>query len=129
MKLAVIVTAAMIVAVAQPAVAATRQLNPSEKQLISASFGRALKDPASAQYVFPAIPLTSLNKGAKAPYCFTVNAKNAFGGYVGQKTIVSLLIVSKGQIVGFEYTTGLSDDTPALRETTAELCALFGFRF
>lgn len=128
MKLAVIIAAAIAI-VAQPALAAIRQLTSSEKQIISASFGRALKDPASAQYHFPPVPLTSLSKGAKVPYCFTVNAKNAFGGYVGQKMIVSLLIVSKSQIVGFEYTTGLNDETPALRETTAEMCALFGFRF
>lgn len=129
MKLSVITAATVIAIVAQPALAATRQLTSSEKQIISTSLGRTLKDPASAQYHFPPVPLTSLSKGAKVPYCFTVNAKNSFGGYVGQKMIVSLLIVSKGKIVGFEYTTGLNDETPALRETTAELCALLGFRF
>jgi hypothetical protein len=119
----------MIVAVAQPAVAATRQLTPSEKQLISTSFGRALKDPQSAQYNFPPVVLVELNKNREMPFCFRLNAKNAFGGYVGYKTILATLTIRNRQIVAFDYVKGLNDETPELAATTRDLCALFGFHF
>jgi hypothetical protein len=112
-----------------PCSAQTRQLTAPEKRIIANTYGVRLKDPASAQYRWPALPLADSLKGGQLGYCFQVNAKNSYGGYTGFKLILGTLRRVNGKIVSFEYVAGNLDDTPALAQTTAELCQTFGIRF
>jgi hypothetical protein len=112
-----------------PCSAQTRQLTAPEKQIIANAYGARLKDPASAQYRWAALPLTDNLKGGKLAYCFEANAKNSYGGYTGFKLILGTLRRVNGKIVSFEYVAGNLDDTSALAQTTAELCRTFGIRF
>jgi hypothetical protein len=107
----------------QPSHAQARNLTSQEQRLISARLGARLKDPLSAQYRWPAIRLGAAESHARLPYCFSVNAKNAYGGYVGFRTIVGIITQSAGKIVGFEYTTGLSDESSADAD---RICSVLG---
>jgi hypothetical protein len=51
---------------------------PNYREQIDADFARTLKDPDSRKIVYQGNPYGSL-------VCGTVNARNSFGGYVGQQ--------------------------------------------
>lgn len=107
----------------QQSAAQTRRLTIQEQRLISDRLGDRLKDPLSAQYRWPPVQLAMEAKGPRLPYCFSVNAKNSYGGYVGFRTIVGIVTQYAGKIVGFEYTTGLSDES----STDADrICSVLG---
>ncbi len=103
--------------------AQTRKLTAQEQRLISERLGARLKDPLSAQYRWPAIRLGAAESHPRLPYCFSVNAKNAYGGYVGFRTIVGIVTQSAGKIVGFEYTIGLNDESSADAD---RICSVLG---
>ena len=48
-------------------------------------------------------------KGHESGYCFQVNAKNSYGGYIGFKTIAGVVKQRSGKIVGYRYTSGVRD--------------------
>lgn len=107
----------------RPSNAEARKLTIQEQRLISERLGARLKDPLSAQYRWPAIRLGAAESHPRLPYCFSVNAKNAYGGYVGFRAIVGIVTQSAGRIVGFEYTTGLSDESSADAD---RICSVLG---
>ncbi|MPZ39064.1 MAG: hypothetical protein GEU95_13560 [Rhizobiales bacterium] len=107
----------------QPSDAQTRKISTQEQRVISERLGAWLKDPLSAQYRWPAIQLGATESRPRLPYCFSVNAKNAYGGYVGFRTIVGIVTQSSGKIIGFEYTTGLNDESSV---DTDRLCSVLG---
>jgi hypothetical protein len=112
-----------------PCSAQTRQLTAPEKQIIANAYGARLKDPASAQYRWAALPLTDNLKGGKLAYCFQVNAKNSYGGYTGFKLILGTLKRVNGKIVAFNYVTGNLDDAATFAQMTADLCRASGISF
>jgi hypothetical protein len=67
-------------------------------------------------------------KGDQTGYCFRVNAKNSYGGYIGFKTIAGLVKRSAGRIVSYTYTSGSRDDA-IISQATAELCQIIGYTF
>ncbi len=108
------------------ACAQTRALSNTEKQIVQNAYGRQLKDPGSAQYEWPQFPQNpKLGSSAETGFCFRVNAKNAFGGYVGFKLIFGTVRLSGGRIASFSYIAGQNDNSAALVETTAQLCRTF----
>jgi hypothetical protein len=107
----------------QPSHAQARKLTTQEQRLISERLGAWLKDPMSAQYRWSDIRLGATESRPRLPYCFSVNAKNAYGGYVGFRTIVGIVIQSSGKIIDFEYTTGLNDESSV---DTDRLCSVLG---
>jgi hypothetical protein len=111
-----------------PALARDRTITISEQKLISDAFGKQLKDPGSAQYKWPALPKSDKNKQQRLGYCFEVNAKNSFGGYVGFKPIVGIVTEQNGRIISFEYTTGLSDSDPMMISLNNRMCEALGIK-
>jgi hypothetical protein len=109
--------------------AQTRALTDIDKKAIANDYGKRLKDPASAQYQWAPVPIESITKGPKVAYCFQVNAKNSYGGYVGSRLIIGALLVNGGRVRGFEYSAGANDTTPALQQATAEMCQILGYAF
>lgn len=109
--------------------AQSRDLTATEKKVIATAYGRLLKDPHSAQYQWPQIPVKPQTQNAQTAYCFQVNAKNSYGGYTGFKRIIGKVRQSAGKIVAFDYVAGHLDDTPALIQTTVDMCRIFGIRF
>lgn len=109
--------------------AQSRELTTTEKKVIAAAYGRLLKDPHSAQYQWPQIPVKPETQNAQTAYCFQVNAKNSYGGYTGFKLIIGKVRQSAGKIIAFDYVAGHLDDTPALIRSTADMCRVFGIRF
>jgi hypothetical protein len=124
-----IATIGLSVCVAANASAQTRALTETEKKVIAGAYGKRLKDPASAQYKWAPVALENIAVGPKLAYCFQVNAKNSYGGYVGSRLIIGGLLVNGGRVRGFEYAAGENDDTPALRRATAEMCQVLGYAF
>lgn len=63
-------------AIASLALTVGQPLPETFEQTIRADMVRRLRDPQSAQYVFPEVRNDAL-------YCFWLNARNGYGGYVG----------------------------------------------
>lgn len=113
-------------ALSSEAFAQNRSLSVSEKQTIQKSYGRQLKDPLSAQYEWPQFPQNpKLGSNAETGICFRVNAKNAFGGFVGFKLIFGTVRLSAGRIVAFDYVVGQNHDSAEMVRTIASLCRSF----
>jgi len=67
-----------------------REITLEEKKFLIEALSRDLKDPGSAQFRWAQIPVPSTPTGA-VHYCATVNAKNSYGGYVGQKPFIAVI--------------------------------------
>jgi hypothetical protein len=67
-------------------------------------------------------------KGDQTGYCFRVNAKNSYGGYIGFETIAGLVKRNAGRIVSYTYTSGGRDDA-IISQATEELCQIIGYTF
>lgn len=120
------VSATVLLATASESVAQSRPLAEAEKKIISQSYGRDLRDPQSAQYEWAPIPLKPKGTANIAMYCFRVNAKNAYGGYVGNKLIVGRIDLSAGRVIGFSYIMGRNDDSAELARITEDFCRKLG---
>jgi hypothetical protein len=105
--------------------AQSRPISKGEHALITDSYGRMLKDAASAQYRMQPIPLADNQTDGKTVYCFEVNAKNTYGGYTGYRAVIGRVARSKGKIVSFSA----DDDRGSLPGSTAEICRAFGYSF
>ncbi len=75
--------------------------------------GSRLKDPFSAQYNFlsgPEQQWSSFFGSIKFGYgvCVTINAKNSYGGYTGQK--LHYFLIHNSNIVQHFYQSGRGDD-------------------
>ncbi|MBR0958377.1 hypothetical protein [Bradyrhizobium japonicum] len=102
-----------------------RQLTDAEKKIITSTYGSRLKDPLSAQYRWPNL----IKARADAPdYCFQVNAKNSYGGYVGFQTVLGSVTQRNGTIVGYHYKMG-AESSSMMNDTASEFCAIGGYRF
>ena len=71
---------------------ATRELEPSERDLLQRELFKQLKDPDSAKVRWPAF------LGGTA-YCGFFNAKNSYGGYVGYQAFMASVKKKDGVIV------------------------------
>jgi hypothetical protein len=67
---------------------ARRDMTPAEKKFLMEALSKDLKDPGSAQFKWSQIPEPA-SPGGTVHYCATVNAKNSYGGYVGQKPFIA----------------------------------------
>lgn len=65
----------------------TRQISPSGKEAapITAAVRKALKDPESARF-------GEITVGSNHHACVSVNAKNSFGGYEGERQAVAMKV-------------------------------------
>ena len=84
----------VLIAMLLAGTAAARDLTDDEKARIIAAVSAQLRDPDSAKFKFPDYD------EADAPiYCGWVNAKNAFGGYVGDMPFqVGIAPVAGGRV-------------------------------
>jgi hypothetical protein len=113
----------MSASIIQPSESQSRKLGPTEQKLISDRIGVRLNDPRSAQYRWPGVRFETRTQEGLLPYCFFVNAKNLYGGYVGFRTVFGMLKGAHGKLVDFEFLTGLS----ATASVDADkLCKIFG---
>lgn len=102
-----------------------RPLTVAEKRIITSAYESRLKDPPSAQYRWPNL----IKAQADAPdYCFQVNAKNSYGGYVGFQTVLGSVTQRNGTIVSYRYKMG-AESSSTLNDTASEFCAIGGYRF
>lgn len=102
-----------------------RPLTDAEKKIITSTYGSRLKDPLSAQYRWPNL----IKAQADAPdYCFQVNAKNSYGGYVGFQTVLGSVTQRNGTVVGYRYKMG-AESSSMMNDTASEFCAIGGYRF
>ena len=102
-----------------------RPLTDAEKKIITSTYGSRLKDPLSAQYRWPNL----IKAQADAPdYCFQVNAKNSYGGYVGFQTVLGSVTQRNGTVVGYRYKMG-AESSSMMNDTASEFCAVGGYRF
>lgn len=95
--------------------AQTRPISKGEHALIADSYGRVLKDAASAQYRMQPIPLADNQKDGTTIYCFEVNAKNSYGGYAGYKAVLGRVTRLKGKIASFIL---IKQTTPVVRSNS-----------
>ena len=109
--------AAAIIAVAAPAVAATKtfvrfKLTPAQIAAVQESVRDNLKDPESARFgpMFAARP----KDGGMPMVCGYVNARNSFGGYVGDQPFIGVL-VSNGKFAALSIGDGGTKSTVALK--------------
>lgn len=73
----------------------TRALSPDEQKVIQDSVKEHLKDPMSAVFKMPPIN----EDGAPEIYCGKVNAKNSYGGYVGDTTFMATVSRNEGVVI------------------------------
>ncbi|WP_448035161.1 hypothetical protein [Bradyrhizobium liaoningense] len=102
-----------------------RRLTDVEKRVITSAYESRLKDPLSAQYRWPNLIKTQ----ADAPdYCFQVNAKNSYGGYVGFQAVLGSVTQRNGTIVGYRFKMG-AEGSSMMNHTASEFCAIGGYKF
>lgn len=102
-----------------------RSLTDAEKKIIMSTYGSRLKDPLSAQYRWPDL----IKAQADTPdYCFQVNAKNSYGGYVGFQPVLGSVTQRNGTIVGYRFKMG-AESSSMMNDTASEFCALGGYKF
>ncbi|QOZ55876.1 hypothetical protein [Bradyrhizobium sp. CCBAU 53338] len=102
-----------------------RPLTDAEKKIIANTYGNRLKDPQSAQYRWPNL----IKAQAEGPdYCFQVNAKNSYGGYVGFQTVLGSVTQRNGTIVGYNFKMG-AESSSMMNDTASEFCAIGGYKF
>ncbi|GMO20737.1 hypothetical protein [Bradyrhizobium ottawaense] len=121
-------TIALVVIATIPAGTSSAQQRPltdAEKKIITSTYGSRLRDPQSAQYRWPNL----IKAQADAPdYCFQVNAKNSYGGYVGFQTVLGSVTQQNGTIVGYRYKMG-AESSSMMIDTASEFCAIGGYKF
>lgn len=74
-----------------------RDLTEAEKKLIGPALAKGLKDPDSAKFSWGKVPKQM--PPAEFYYCGMVNAKNSYGGYVGEKPFVAMFFVLNNKIL------------------------------
>jgi hypothetical protein len=99
-----------------------RELSEAEKSVISEAVLDSLKDPESARFAWPPY------RDGSDLYCGYVNAKNSFGGYVGDARFSAFVVPIDGEIKisqPIEFATGNPSD-PASRAVEVA-CAKEGY--
>ncbi|MBR1129491.1 hypothetical protein [Bradyrhizobium iriomotense] len=102
-----------------------RSLTEAEKKIIMSTYESRLKDPLSAQYRWPNLIKAQANE---PDYCFQVNAKNSYGGYVGFQTVLGSVTQRNGTIVGYRFKMG-AESSSMMNDTANEFCAIGGYKF
>lgn len=78
-----------LVALAQSSEAFAAGIDAKLKKAVEQSVGELLNDPYSAKYTHDRVSMRSQTVGT---VCGTVNAKNAFGAYVGKRPFTAIFI-------------------------------------
>ncbi|MBR0761566.1 hypothetical protein JQ613_14805 [Bradyrhizobium japonicum] len=63
-----------------------------------------------------------------ADYCFQVNAKNSYGGYVGFQTVLGSVTQRNGAVINYRYKMG-AESSSMMNDTASEFCAIGGYKF
>ena len=119
---------AAAIATAGPSYARDRPLTEIEKKIVASTYGERLKDPLSAQFRWHSVIKSPSAKSDELIYCFQVNTKNSFGGYVGFQTIFGTVTQRNGTIVGYHYKLG-AQSNPIMNDTATEFCEVAGYKF
>ena len=100
---------------------AARELNDAEKVVIANAVKEELKDPVSATFKW-------LDYRGQNIYCSYVNAKNSFGGYVGN-VMFQVFIVELDNQVKIAAVLGLATGDPNSSRSlaTAQICRDKGY--
>jgi hypothetical protein len=99
-----------------------RDLTPAEKQVLSKSLAKGMKDPASARFTWLKFPKNAVDS---VTYCSMVNAKNSNGGYTGSMPFMAVITVKNGKAVGAALSQTGSDDSSS--KSVREQCQKKGF--
>lgn len=107
----------------EPAVVVTktRPLSTPEQKVVQDSVRQELKDPQSA--TFKMLPINE--DGAPGTYCGMVNAKNSFGGYVGDTPFMATVTRRAGEVVS--SFAMLPDSSQFGRTILLDMCAKKGY--
>lgn len=99
------------------------QLNADEVKAVQQGVRNSLKDPTSAIF---GENFSAAQKDPGIVYvCGTVNAKNSFGGYVGNQPFLGLLATTKdGKVATFNVVSMGGTDTDT--EVTMDMCHRYG---
>lgn len=105
--------------------ATSRDLNTSEKSVISRAVSNSLKDPDSAKFKW--LPLVTAR--ASAAYCGLVNGKNSYGGYAGYNHYVVRVTFSPTHEIADAKVVGVSTGPNEYgMDPFAGSCATFGYK-
>lgn len=99
-----------------------RELRSTEKNVISDAIRGSLRDPESARFTWP--PYVD---GVDL-YCGYVNAKNSFGGYVGDTRFSAFVVLVEGEI-RVAALVGIATGDPDSSQTFAveQTCSAKGY--
>lgn len=98
--------------------ASARELTAKEKALIEKEVRPQLKDPDSAKFTWQ-------DYQGGITYCFYVNAKNSYGGYVGDSPVVSTVLQdAKGTLSSASVTVYSGDN----RNIGRDICTSSGYK-
>ncbi len=98
-------------------------LNELETQAVQEGVRRSLKDPTSA--LFSGVPRASEKEPGIVYVCGVVNAKNSFGGYVGDRPYLGLLATMEGGAIATFNVVSLGSDANSTA-TVLDLCRHYG---
>jgi hypothetical protein len=98
-------------------------LTAKEKAIIMSEVKRELKDPESARFKWPKLAkdIDMKSPDVAINYCGLVNAKNSYGGYVGDKIFRITLGWEKGKM--HPVMTTIADD----QEVAYMVCSELGY--
>jgi hypothetical protein len=105
-----------------------RPLTDDEKKIVASTYQERLQDPLSAQFRWHNFVKSPSENSDDSIYCFQVNAKNSYGGYVGFKTMFGTVTQRDGTIVGYRYKLG-AESNPIMNEAATEFCEVAGYKF
>lgn len=120
----VLIGAALLAATALGAEA--RELSKKERTIVETAVKSSLKDPASATFKW--LPLLPSADPAQ-PYCGLVNAKNSYGGYVGDAPFLVMVVTEGGDKILHAVVIGMAtgDPTDTDSQVTRSFCTDYGY--
>ncbi|MCW4462667.1 hypothetical protein OK349_13195 [Sphingomonas sp. BT-65] len=98
-----------------------RMLQPVESAVIQRAVVSKLRDPDSAKFDLPPVIVSSDR------YCGRVNSKNGFGGYVGYKRFVVLLVRDRQGKITSATDPAVQSSDPLLSMIVERACAKGGY--
>ncbi len=99
-----------------------RELSDAEKSVISKAMLDSLKDPESVRFKWP--PYVD----GSDLYCGYVNAKNSFGGYVGDARFSAFVVLVDGEIkVAAPVGIATGDPSDSTSQAVGMTCAIKGY--
>lgn len=100
-------------------------LTEKEKVIIMKAVKSELKDPESARFKWPKLAkdVDMKSDAVAINYCGLVNAKNSYGGYVGDRPFNAVLTWSKGRMDDLFVTAKIESDI----NIAVAVCSDFGY--